>query len=61
MFSGVYMCALWVKCRRKQQQFVMVYNNLHRILNRMSMICIQNSAISDTYVDIADSVDCILV
>ena len=39
-FSNIYMCALWVNCRKVNfQQFVVAYNNFYRILNRLPMRC----------------------
>ena len=37
-FSNIYMCALWVNCRKANfQQFDVAYNNSYRILNRLPM------------------------
>ena len=39
-FSNIYMCALWVNCKKANfQQFVVAYNNSCRILNRLPMRC----------------------
>ena len=39
-FSNIYMCTLWVNCRKANfQQFVVAYNNSYRILNRLPMRC----------------------
>ena len=39
-FSNVYMCALWVNCRKTTfHQFIVAYNNSYRILNRLPMRC----------------------
>ena len=62
--SNIYLCVVWVNCRKANfQQFVVAYNNSYRILTRMPSLIhslmtrtdkslnpiTQNIAISDMY------------
>ena len=57
-FSNVYTCALWVNSRKTTfHQFIVAYNNIYRILNRLPMRCSAGGMLAT---DIVNSCTCVI-